>query len=249
MATGFSQRFKGKIKAAEIYLDNVTKGLFDSGSGVALRLVWTNAGAPTNGTSGTLAKLASPGDLLIDTTNAVLYQNTNTLASPTWTALTTATGAGTYTGTFDGTVGGSTPAGGTFTTVNDSGAMTVGGALTGLTANFSGAETVGGTLKVTGAATLGGAASITGAVTAGSTLNLTGAATVGGALQTGAITGTTENLSGAATIGGAITGGSTLNLTGAATIGGATIIFSNLPTVAGATGVLYNSSGTLKVSP
>jgi hypothetical protein len=48
--------------------------------------VFRNAGAPTNGTSGTFAAIARKGDLLIDYTNGSLYQNTNTLASPTWTA-------------------------------------------------------------------------------------------------------------------------------------------------------------------
>ncbi len=47
----------------------------------------TNAGAPTNGTSGTYANLAGPGALLIDNTNGNLYINTNTKASPTWTLL------------------------------------------------------------------------------------------------------------------------------------------------------------------
>ena len=46
-----------------------------------------NAGAPSNGTSGTGAGLCGPGSLLIDITNKVLYQNTNTLASPTWSAI------------------------------------------------------------------------------------------------------------------------------------------------------------------
>lgn len=50
----------------------------------ALRRSWRNAGAPTDGTSGTLAGVAAPGDLLIDTTNTKLYQNINTKASPTW---------------------------------------------------------------------------------------------------------------------------------------------------------------------
>jgi hypothetical protein len=49
--------------------------------------VVTNAGAPTNGTSGTYVGVAGPGTLLIDFTNAVLYQNTGTLASPTWTQI------------------------------------------------------------------------------------------------------------------------------------------------------------------
>jgi hypothetical protein len=48
-----------------------------------------NAGAPTSGGSGTFQGtfLALPGALLIDTTNCVLYQNTNTKASPTWSAI------------------------------------------------------------------------------------------------------------------------------------------------------------------
>jgi hypothetical protein len=46
-----------------------------------------NAGAPTNGTSGTFAGQAGPGALLIDFTNAVLYINIGTLASPTWVTL------------------------------------------------------------------------------------------------------------------------------------------------------------------
>ncbi|MCK9358195.1 MAG: hypothetical protein M0R22_13800 [Dehalococcoidia bacterium] len=49
------------------------------------RRTWTNAGVPSNGAAGTLYNRAEPGDLLIDTTNKTLYQNTNTQASPTWT--------------------------------------------------------------------------------------------------------------------------------------------------------------------
>lgn len=49
-----------------------------AGLGMPLR----NAGAPTNGT--TYAGVAAVGALLIDTTNAILYQNTGTIASPTW---------------------------------------------------------------------------------------------------------------------------------------------------------------------
>lgn len=52
---------------------------------VGLRRVWRNAGAPTDGAAGTLYNRADPGDLLIDTTNKTLYQNTGTKASPTWT--------------------------------------------------------------------------------------------------------------------------------------------------------------------
>ena len=50
----------------------------------ALSRVYENAGAPTDGTSGTLAAHARVGALLIDTTGAVLYQNVGTKASPTW---------------------------------------------------------------------------------------------------------------------------------------------------------------------
>jgi hypothetical protein len=50
-----------------------------------------NAGAPTSGASGTQFGVAAKGALLIDTTNAKLYINTNTLASPTWTVVGTQT--------------------------------------------------------------------------------------------------------------------------------------------------------------
>lgn len=52
--------------------------------------VYVNAGAPVNGTSGTFAGKADKGSLLQDSTNAKLYQNTNTKASPTWTEIDTA---------------------------------------------------------------------------------------------------------------------------------------------------------------
>jgi hypothetical protein len=80
-------------------------------------LIYFKAGAPTNGTSGTFAGSAVKGSLLVDVTNATLYQNTNTLASPTWTQLTAVGGSGAYSGTFDGTVGGTTPAAVTATTI------------------------------------------------------------------------------------------------------------------------------------
>lgn len=47
------------------------------------------AGAPTNGTSGDGAGFAGPGSLIVDSTNAFLYINTNTAASPTWTKVGT----------------------------------------------------------------------------------------------------------------------------------------------------------------
>lgn len=47
----------------------------------------TNAGAPTDGTTG--ATVCGIGTLLIDTTNGILYINTGTKASPTWTKVGT----------------------------------------------------------------------------------------------------------------------------------------------------------------
>lgn len=48
--------------------------------------VWliTNAGAPTDGASGTGQGFAGKGSLLVDVTNANLYQQTGTAASPVW---------------------------------------------------------------------------------------------------------------------------------------------------------------------
>lgn len=91
-------------------------------------LLYKNAGAPSNGV--TLANVAPVGCLLVDTTvtgsTTGFYQNTGTTASPTWTALTTATGAGTYTGNFDGIIGANTPAAATVTTLATSGIVTMG---------------------------------------------------------------------------------------------------------------------------
>lgn len=46
--------------------------------------IFPNAGAPSDGTSGTFAGFAGPGSLCIDVTNGAIYINTNTKASPTW---------------------------------------------------------------------------------------------------------------------------------------------------------------------
>lgn len=51
--------------------------------------VSTFAGAPTSGASGTYFGQMPKGSLLVDTTNAKLYINTGTLASPTWTVVGT----------------------------------------------------------------------------------------------------------------------------------------------------------------
>lgn len=60
---------------------------FQFTGGAVKCMFFLNAGAPTNGTSGTRAGSAYPGSLLIDTTNKKLYINTNTKASPTWTVV------------------------------------------------------------------------------------------------------------------------------------------------------------------
>lgn len=46
---------------------------------------FVNAGAPTDGTSGTYAGYAAPGAILYDYTNGAAYLNVNTKASPIWT--------------------------------------------------------------------------------------------------------------------------------------------------------------------
>ena len=53
----------------------------------AYRRAFRNAGAPSDGTSGTFAGVAEKGDLLIDSTNGNVYQNTGTSASPVWSQL------------------------------------------------------------------------------------------------------------------------------------------------------------------
>lgn len=71
---------KGSIFRAAFYIGRTLNYL-----GVAAMPNFTNAGAPTNGTNGTLAGVAVPGSLLVDTTSKAHYINTNTAASPTWT--------------------------------------------------------------------------------------------------------------------------------------------------------------------
>ncbi len=81
---GFFQRDKGKRAFPWL-------GLYQGG-GQAVAVFW-NSGAPSNGV--TLAGIAQPGSLLA-TDEPAFYQNTNSLASPTWTA-TSVAGANTVT--------------------------------------------------------------------------------------------------------------------------------------------------------
>lgn len=51
--------------------------------------IWLNLaanGAPVNGVNGTGAGWAGKGSTLVDSTSGIWYSNTNTMASPTWTA-------------------------------------------------------------------------------------------------------------------------------------------------------------------
>ena len=69
-----------------------TKGAVAADAGIYIgngAWIFSNAGTPTDGTSGTGAGFAGPGSLVTDTTNAVLYINSNTKASPTWTIVGT----------------------------------------------------------------------------------------------------------------------------------------------------------------
>lgn len=56
--------------------------------------VWdlVGSGAPTSGTSGTGVHLAGPGSTYTDTASGLIYSNTNTKASPTWTGVGGAAG-------------------------------------------------------------------------------------------------------------------------------------------------------------
>lgn len=58
--------------------------------------ILTISGAPTNGASGSYQGQAGPGAILIDYTNGVVYVNSGTLASPTWSTAFSGTGAVQY---------------------------------------------------------------------------------------------------------------------------------------------------------
>ncbi len=157
--------------------------------------LWSNAGAPSNGTSGTLAGAASPGDLLVDTTNKTLYQNTNTLLSPTWTLKASSAG-GALSGTFNGAIGGVTPAAGVFTTLQSTGAATL-ATVDGILGSVTPAAATVTTLQSTGAATLATVNGILGNVTPAAatvtTLNATGLATLTSAVLSGYFEGSVGN--------------------------------------------------------
>ena len=76
MATGFMQRWKGKVTT-------FPGGIYQGG--VQSLATFVNSGAPTSGGSGTLANIAPAGSELVDTTTGYRYVNTGTTATPTWT--------------------------------------------------------------------------------------------------------------------------------------------------------------------
>lgn len=59
--------------------------------------VFSSAGVPVNGTSGTGAGNAGKGSLCVDTTNGDLYINQNTTASPTWAKFSSTGETGSFT--------------------------------------------------------------------------------------------------------------------------------------------------------
>jgi hypothetical protein len=109
--TGFVTRVKGKTAAGigmfgTVYVGSPT----DSDAPVTGNAfgLFKTSGTPSNGTSGTYAGLAPKGSILVDvagTGSVYTYINTNTQASPTWTAQPVTSGAASYTtGTFTGDV-------------------------------------------------------------------------------------------------------------------------------------------------
>jgi hypothetical protein len=116
--------------------------------------ILTNAGAPTSGASGTFLGVATKGMLLVDTTNATLYQcSASSSGSITWVIFTTASGTGAFSGSYNGTIGATTPADGKFTTVEASGAITASGGLNGAIGGVTPADGKFTTLEVSGVAT------------------------------------------------------------------------------------------------
>lgn len=74
---GISRTFKNAFKIGRLILGGQTAGFIT---------ISTKNGVPVDGTSGTLAALAQPGSLVLDTVSMQIYQNVNTLASPKWAA-------------------------------------------------------------------------------------------------------------------------------------------------------------------
>ena len=85
--------------------------IFDPDVGDTVLPLLTNAGAPTNGT--TWAGVAGIGALLLDSTNGVMYINTGTKVSPTWSAYASGGAAATFSTVTLGSVAAALSAAGT----------------------------------------------------------------------------------------------------------------------------------------
>lgn len=111
--TGLVTRVKGKTAAGigmfgALFVGSPINSPTDAPATGDAFGIFKTSGVPTNGTSGTYANEANPGSILVDvagTGSVWTYINTNTKASPTWTAQPVTSGAASFTtGTFTGDV-------------------------------------------------------------------------------------------------------------------------------------------------
>lgn len=97
------------------------------------------SGAPTNGTSGTGHGKAGPGSLYIDYATGTWYVNTNTKASPTWTAGAAISGAASVTTlTASGAIAGASSIRSSSATLSSGYSTGAGGAVTQITSSSTG---------------------------------------------------------------------------------------------------------------
>ena len=75
----------GRERLLELLPNETTKSFVISETH-DIYMIW-NAGVPSDGAAGTGAGITGTGSLCIDYTNAKLYINTNTKASPLWTVV------------------------------------------------------------------------------------------------------------------------------------------------------------------
>lgn len=88
---------KINVSYDRIAVDSLTEKNANKGVAVASGIlnfkndifVYTKAGTPTDGTSGTGAGYGGPGSLCVDYTNKLLYMNEGTKASPAWSKVGT----------------------------------------------------------------------------------------------------------------------------------------------------------------
>lgn len=133
--------------------------ILDTAIGDRVLPIFYNTGAPSNGTSGTFAGVAIPGTLL-ETSEPALYQNTNTLLSPTWTAVDSATAvAAAIAAAFasPAALGSTAPAAVSATALNASGLTTLAGVGSSIPQQaYNTNSNASGTVTLTGAQCTGG---------------------------------------------------------------------------------------------